>query len=354
MRTRTAAALIATLACSPVLVALPSAGVGGTCAGLPATITGTNGDDTKVGTVLRDGVQLGGGNDTFDGLGGDDIICGGPGKDRLAGGDGNDRVYGEGGKDYFIEGAGNDRIIGGGGRDYLSYFTMSSGIRVSNGNTIDGAAGHDVTDVETIEGTAYADRMRGGSGDDDLRGLTGKDSLNGGPGNDFLTATGGVMRGGPGNDFVDASGTVTAYLGGDINGSTIGPGRPTVVGGPQQDEFNFRTRKTRATVRGGGNANQIIFMGVRRPVTADIGKGKASWKGGSLKFSGVHTLIGTARKDVLIGSDESDVLYGRAGADVLRARGGNDLMTGQGGRDTGDGGSGLDYCFVEVRRNCEG
>ena len=354
MRTRTAAALIATLACSPALVALPSsAGVGATCAGLPATVTGTNGDDTKVGTPLRDVVQLGGGNDTFDGLGGDDIICGGSGKDRLAGGDGNDRVYGDGGNDYFIEGPGNDRIIGGGGRDYLSYFTTSSGIRVSNGNTIDGA-GHDVTDTETIEGTAYADRMRGGSGDDDLRGLTGKDLISGGAGNDLLTATGGIIRGGPGSDFVDASGTVTAYLGTGVNGATMGAGRPTVVGGPEQDEFSFRTWATRATVRGGGSDNQIVFVGVRRGVTADISKGTATWKGGSLKFSGVHTLHGTFRKDVLSGSATSDVLYGRAGADVLRSRGGNDIITGQGGRDTGDGGSGIDYCFVEVRRSCEG
>ncbi|MDQ4051535.1 MAG: hypothetical protein M3237_02405 [Actinomycetota bacterium] len=360
MRTRTALAaalatiLAAVLAASPLLVALPAEAFVSSCAGLPATIVGSNDKDTMVGTALRDVVQLGGGNDTFDGLAGDDVICGGSGKDRLAGGAGNDRVYGDGGKDYFVEGSGNDRIIGGGGRDYLTYFMLPSGIRVSNGTTIDGA-GRDVTDTEAIEGTAYADRMRGGAGDDDLRGLTGNDAIDGGAGNDFLTATAGVIHGGAGSDFVDASGTVTAYLGAGINGATMGPGRPTVVGGPEQDEFSFRARGTRATVRGGGSDNQIVFLGVRRPVRADIGKGTATWKGGSLGFAGVHSLIGTLRKDVLIGSASSDILYGRAGADVLRSAGGNDIITGQAGRDSGDGGSGIDYCFfVEVRRNCEG
>jgi Ca2+-binding RTX toxin-like protein len=347
-------ALIAALACSPLAVAVPAeAGALTTCGGLPATIVGTDGNDTRVGTPLRDVVALGGGNDTFDGQAGDDIVCGGSGKDRLAGGAGNDRIYGDSGDDYVIEGAGNDRIVGGSGRDYLSYFTLSTGIRVSNGTTIDGA-GHDLTDTETIEGTSVADQMRGGAGADDLHGLTGKDTIDGGAGNDFLTSTGGVIRAGAGSDFVDASGTVTAYLGGGINGATIGAGRPTVVGGPDQDEFNFRTKGTRATVRGGGSDNQIVFLGVRRPVTADIGKGVASWNGGGLRFAGVHTLIGTRRGDVLIGSASSDILYGRSGADVLRAGGGNDTVTGQGGRDSADGGSGIDYCYVEVRRNCEG
>ena len=353
MRLRSVA-LTAVLACAPVLVALP-AQAAATCAGLPATIEGTSGNDSMLGTPLNDVVVLGAGHDSFDGLGGDDIICGGPGKDKLAGGDGNDRVFGDAGKDYFIGDAGNDRIVGGSGRDYLSYYTQTSGIKVTNGNTIDGAgAGHDTTDVESIEGTAYADRMRGGSGDDDLHGLIGKDLLTGGAGTDFLAATGGIIRGGADGDFVDVSGSVTAYLGRGVNAATIGTGNPKVVGGPQQDEFNFRGRNNHATVDGGGSDNQIVFMGVRRGVSADIGKGLATWSGGTLTFSRVHTLIGTFRKDVLVGSDGSDVLQGRAGADVLRASGGNDIITGQGGQDTGDGGSGLDYCYVEVRRNCEG
>jgi Ca2+-binding RTX toxin-like protein len=325
-----------------------------TCKGHSATIVGTSGNDTRIGTPLRDVVVLGAGNDSFTGLGGDDIVCGGAGKDRLAGGEGNDRILGERGRDYVVEDAGNDVVDGGGSRDYLSYYTWSGSIRVTDGRVVDGA-GHDVTrSIETIEGTPYADTMRGGRGDDDLRGLTGNDRVSGGAGNDYLTATAGVIRAGAGSDYVYASGQVTAYLGRGVNGAQIGPGAVTVVGGPDQDEFSIQSRATRSRVRGGGNNNQIVFLGVRRSVTADIGKGAASWKGGHLRFAGVHTLIGTRRKDLLIGSATSDILYGRAGADLLRGAGGNDIVTGQAGQDAANGGSGLDYCFAERRVACEG
>ena len=258
------------------------------------------------------------------------------------------------GADYIVEGEGDDRIVGGAGVDYLTYFVATSGITVSNGNTIDGL-GHDVTDAEIIEGSKFADRMRGGAGSDDLRGLSGEDSIDGGAGNDFLNASGGTIRGGAGDDLVDASGTVTVYLEGGVNGARLGAGHPTVVGGPEQDRFSFVKRKSHATVKGGGGVNdQIIFMGVRQAVTADISKGLARWKGGDIRFSQIHTLIGTRRKDTLIGSSGTDILQGRSGADVLKLGAGNDLGTGQGGRDSVDGGSGIDYCYGETLRRCEG
>jgi Ca2+-binding RTX toxin-like protein len=352
MRTRTFV-LTAAIACSPVLVTVPAEAVT-TCGGLTATIVGTNGKDSMTGTQGRDVVNLLGGNDEFNGAGGDDVICGGPGKDRIFAGAGNDRIYGDAGNDYIVEGDGNDRIVGGAGGDYLTYFVATSGVTVTNGNTIDGL-GHDVTDVEIIEGSKFADRMTGGAGADDLRGLSGNDTIDGAGGNDFLTASAGIIRGGTGDDFVDASGTVKVDLGPGTNGARLGTGSPTVNGGPEQDRFSFRTKRSHGTVRGGGGVNdQIIFMGVRTPVTADVGKGVARWKRGDLRFSGIHTLIGTRRNDTLIGSKFTDILQGRAGNDVLRLGGGNDLGTGQGGTDSVDGGSGLDYCYGETLRRCEG
>lgn len=322
-----------------------------------------------MGTPERDVVNLLGGSDSFDGGGGDDIICGGGGRDVLAGGAGNDQIFGDDDNDYIVGGAGNDRIVGGPGKDFLSYKSATSGITVRNGRTIDGV-GHDVTDTETIEGTNYADRMIGGAGNDDLRGLTGEDVLAGGPGNDYLSSTGGVIKGGPGSDylsgtrgvirggaggdFVDASGTVMAYLGGGVNAARIVNGTPTVVGGRENDKFSLLSRGVRAVVRGGGGNNQIVFLGVRRRVTADIGKGLASWSGGSLKFSDVHIVVGTSRADLLIGSNSDDAIYGGAGDDVVRLGAGNDRASGQAGKDVIDGGKGVDYCRAEIRRNCEG
>ncbi len=110
-----------------------------TCLDIPATIVGTNDDDTLVGTN-RDDVIVGlGGNDVIVGLNGNDLICGGAGQDTilggngldaLYGGDGDDTLQGDNGKDVIDGGAGNDTIEGGNGED-----------------TIDGGDGdHDVCD----------------------------------------------------------------------------------------------------------------------------------------------------------------------------------------------------------------
>ena len=355
LRRLTVSALLVT---APALVGLPTLAVAPaqaapTCAGKPATIVGTAGNDRMVGTEGRDVVFLGAGNDVFDGLGGNDLICGGSGRDQLAGGEGNDRIDGGGGKDYFLEGDGNDRLIGGRGQDYLSYSSWSTGINVTNATVIEGAGRDVATGIETIEGTAYADVMIGGPGDDVLRGLTGKDLIRGEGGNDYLAATDGIIKGGEGNDLVETSGSVTAYLGPGVNGADIGAGQVTVVGGRGKDAFTLLTRSTRSTIRGGGGDNQVSFLRTRRGVRVDLGRGRATWKGGSLSMKGVHTVIGTHRKDVLIGSNITDIMYGRGGDDVLRGRGGIDLMTGQGGRDRINGGGSYDYCFAEIEVNCE-
>ena len=82
------------------------------CDGLPATIVGTNGNDTLTGTAGPDVIAGLDGNDTISGLDGDDIICGGNGEDTIYGnveiltlglvsGD-NDRIFGDNGEDLLI------------------------------------------------------------------------------------------------------------------------------------------------------------------------------------------------------------------------------------------------------------
>ena len=88
-----------------------------TCAGVPATIQGTDlrntdtdGKDVIVGTVHRDVIFAGSGADLVFGGGGNDLICGGQGDDRLFGGDGNDRLIGGMGKDALEGGHGHNRL----------------------------------------------------------------------------------------------------------------------------------------------------------------------------------------------------------------------------------------------------
>ncbi len=89
------------------------------CAGLPATIVGTPGQDALRGTPRRDVIAGLGGNDTIRGLAGDDVVCGGGGNDRIDGGAGNDRIAGGAGNDALVGGPGNDTLTGGAGIDSL-------------------------------------------------------------------------------------------------------------------------------------------------------------------------------------------------------------------------------------------
>ena len=119
---------------------------GPTCAGVEATIVGTDGNDVLIGTSGQDVIWAGAGHDVIRGLGGNDILCGGAGRDRIFAGKGGDIVSG---------GAGRDRIRGGAGAD-------------------------------TLSGDRGPDRMSGGRGDDILRGGAGTDRLRGASGLDLI------------------------------------------------------------------------------------------------------------------------------------------------------------------------
>ncbi|MFM6405735.1 MAG: calcium-binding protein, partial [Microcystis sp.] len=87
------------------------------------------------------------------------------------------------------------------------------------------------SNIETFEitGTAYADHLRGYSGDDKLIGGEGNDIIAGGDGNDLI-------RGGDGNDTLKGEGGNDEIEGGDGN-DTIdgGTGRHVIRGGTGND-----------------------------------------------------------------------------------------------------------------------
>ena len=67
-----------------------------------ATLNGTPGNDTIVGTAADDVISGAGGNDSLQGGLGDDELYGGPGSDTLAGGIGFDYLYGGAGNDTYL------------------------------------------------------------------------------------------------------------------------------------------------------------------------------------------------------------------------------------------------------------
>ncbi len=117
-----------------------------TCRGVPATITGTAGDDELLGTR---------GPDVIVGLGGDDRILARAGRDLICANSGSDYVRGGTAADRIFAGAGRDRVLGQGGPDLL-------------------------------KGQGGGDRLKGGRGSDRLRGGRGSDVCRGGPGADSI------------------------------------------------------------------------------------------------------------------------------------------------------------------------
>src|SRR2546421_9757774 len=77
-----------------------------------ATLNGTAGNDTLIGTTDPD---------TINGLGGDDFLAGDSGDDSIVGGSGNDTIYGDGGNDWIEGGTGNDSVSGSGGQDSIVF-----------------------------------------------------------------------------------------------------------------------------------------------------------------------------------------------------------------------------------------
>ena len=110
-----------------------------TCAGVPATITGTSGDDPIRGTPRRDVIATFGGYDDIDGLGGNDLICSGAGNDHVLGGDGDDVMRDEG-FGYANGGPGDDDIagfqaaVGGDGNDLLRAGSVKRNVHFDGGS----------------------------------------------------------------------------------------------------------------------------------------------------------------------------------------------------------------------------
>lgn len=118
------------------------------CRGVPATISGTPGDDMLLGTPGPDVIAGLGGNDRIVSREGRDLVCAGSGSDFVGAGTAADRVFGGGGRDRLLGRGGPDLIKGSGGNDLL-------------------------------KGGRGSDRLRGGRGFDRCLGGAGLDSTRG-------------------------------------------------------------------------------------------------------------------------------------------------------------------------------
>ncbi len=114
------------------------------CFGVEATIVGSLGADSILGTLSNDVIVTRAGNDSVNGLLGDDLICSGDGNDSINAGNGNDKIESGKGIDLINAGSGNDQVFGG-----------------DDGDSINGGSGND-----TINGGNGIDKVNGSSGID--------------------------------------------------------------------------------------------------------------------------------------------------------------------------------------------
>jgi len=327
------AQLIANLLGSPAVAATDIAVFNGSAAE-SQVINGTNNSDTLVGGSGNDSIYGFAGYDHIYTGGGNDFVDGGADGDVVYSGDGNDTLLGSAGYDtfYLLSSAstyGHDVIDGGTELDYLYFGTQaSSGVAVDlaagtlAGGSSNAADGASIANVESVYGTAFADRMTGDAGNNTLGGNAGDDTLAGAAGDDYLDA-------GDGND---------SLVGGDGNDTLYsGTGADTLDGGLGNDYYYADAGDTIVSDPGGFDTVSTASSWTLAPNLEVL----SIYTGAAGTFSG----IGNASDNIITASgwtQQTFVLSGLAGNDTITAGYGNDTLNGGDGNDLLNGGDGND------------
>jgi Ca2+-binding RTX toxin-like protein len=290
--------LSAALAVAAVLVVGASASTPWpSCLGEPATIVGTEGNDTIAGTS---------GDDVIAALGGDDLVSSGGGYDLVCGGDGNDSLIAtSGGESWFdvavMSGdAGDDRIQG--SNDTITdadYEDSPEPVTVDMGAGTETGWGNDtLVRVDYVDGSAYNDTLTGSARSDGLYGGAGDDTISALGGTDYLS-------GGSGTNSID----------------------------------------------GGAGHDWLDYWDAPAGVHLSLAKHTAS-ASGTDTFRSIENVYGSKHADTLVGDAGPNRIDGNSGNDRLYGGRGNDTLIGSKGKDFGDGGPGRDVCRTERKVHC--
>lgn len=244
------------------------------------------------------------GDDTIDGLSGNDVIFGDNGSDTISGSDGNDTIFGGQGADILSGGVGNDtfRILQISDIDGLA-------------ETIDG--GNDIDTIDFQTSAAF------GAVDLSAATLTGIEQIQ-------LY----------GNDA-----TLTAAQLGSFTG-IFGTGlieRIFISGGGLADLTGANLINIEE-IRGNNSANTIVLTGVAGGQVVN-GLGAVDNVTGS---DGNDNIDGGAGNDKLSGGLGNDAVAGGTEDDILTGNDGNDTLTGGAGLDTQSGGTGNDSFRINL------
>ena len=263
-----------------------------------------------------------------------------------------------------FEGMGGDDVITGNGRTTASYFHATAGVTVNlssgatNGSATSTAGGDaagigndTLIGVNWVRGSEYADVLNGGAGNDVFVGGAGNDAVNGGAGFDLMTyaptfnntvtsgiavnMTTGIVTGDAsiGSDTLrsieSVRGTNFADTYTATNFGAAGFTNPANFNVGNNGTFNeFEGMGGNDTITGNNNT-RILFWNASGAVTVDLAAGTADGDGsvGHDTFSGVVQVRGSSFNDTLLGSNNvgfTEVFDGWTGNDLIDGRGGFD------------------------------
>ncbi len=287
---------------------------------LGVEVTGNASHNYIKGSIVRDILRGGEGNDTIDAyMGEGDRIYGGNGNDtlilnlareaKLYGGWGDDtyvlRQWNTASADTIVESAGQgmDTIETRGANIDLNRSNLTAIENVTFSNDFEGA-------VRTVTGNGLDniiltqeanDTVDGRGGDDEIRTGDGTDMLMGGEGNDTLD-------GGAGADTIEAGSGADKILGGGGGDQIWGHAGDDMIDAGEGIDFVYA-----------GDGNDTL-----------LGQSGDDFLQGEL---GNDLLSGDGGNDWLHGGDGNDTLNGGSGDDRLHGNGGADMLTGGAGAD---------------------
>lgn len=405
MSRNTLHALLACLALTVAPATAPAGAASGqvapaTCAGVPATIVGTDGDDALTGTPGDDVIVALDGADTVDAGAGNDLVCGDAGPDSLLGGAGDDRLHGgtnglvpvlegepEPVGDTIAPGPGDDlvdlgvnTVLRGDGwnaADTIDYSASATGVTVDLVSGVATGEGADTLVVAQPQpATGFVVELLGSTHADHLLGTEGSDRLIGKGGGDRIEARGGddevtnnwdqyeydpqrdgteddLFDGGAGDDYLDSAGGTDVLLGGDGKDHLRKDGgRATLDGGAGRDQLEIHLSKGRHTLSGGAGRDQLSLsvLNSGRTTRGVMDHARERFTAHLARRPAVHAAVLDVERVRMpydlahwtyLGTRGDDRVVGFA-AYTARGRGGDDVLIGSRADDVLLGGPGHD------------
>jgi Ca2+-binding RTX toxin-like protein len=271
-----------------------------------------------------------------------------------------DTFLGNGSNNQFRGLAGNDIFDGGGGFDVLRYDSDqgnggAAGINATfsgtgSGTVIDGFGNTDTfTNIESIRATLLADSLAGSSGNEDFYGIGGNDTLNGGAGFDVARYDLDDSYSGGGNGVTVNLGTGTATDGFGNTDTLVemdgiwGTRFADSLTGSATDN-NFVGGVGADIINGGHGTDNINYFNENQgglAISANLATGVITDSAGNTDtVSNIEDLRTGNLNDTILGSNVSESFTGNGGNDSFNGAGGADFMRGGLGNDTLNGTAG--------------